>query len=136
MERRLDRDRPLWECWIIEGLTEGRWAVLMKIHHCIADGIATMHLLAGLSDDGEGATFATEIRAAKESTDHGFRIAGVSLNPLDWASSVWQTAVAVTNAATLAVQGVVEITGGLVRPASPSSLAGPFAQCADTAPRG
>ncbi|WP_431232565.1 WS/DGAT/MGAT family O-acyltransferase [Mycolicibacterium psychrotolerans] len=126
MERRLDRDRPLWECWIIEGLADDRWAVLMKIHHCIADGIATMHLFAGLSDDGEGATFATEIRAAKESTDHRGRIAGISLNPLDWASSLWQTAVGVTNAAALAVQGVIEITGGLVRPASPSSLAGPL----------
>ncbi len=127
MERRLDRDRPLWECWIIEGLADGRWAVLMKIHHCIADGIATMHLFAGLSDDGgEGETFATEIRAAKDSTDHRGRFAGVSLNPLDWASGLWQTAVGVTNAASLAVEGVIEITGGLLRPASPpSSLAGP-----------
>ncbi|WP_431239793.1 WS/DGAT/MGAT family O-acyltransferase [Mycolicibacterium aichiense] len=126
MERRLDRDRPLWECWIVEGLADGRWAVLMKIHHCIADGIATMHLFAGLSDDGEGATFATEIRAAKESTDPGGRIAGLSLNPLDWVSSLWQTAVGVTNAASLALEGVIEITGGLLRPASSSSLAGPI----------
>ncbi|MBI3693175.1 MAG: wax ester/triacylglycerol synthase family O-acyltransferase, partial [Mycolicibacterium aromaticivorans] len=126
MERRLDRDRPLWECWIIEGLADGRWAMLMKIHHCIADGIATMHLFAGLSDDGEGETFATEIRAAKDSTDHHGRFAGVSLNPLDWASGMWQTAVGVTNAASLAVEGVIEITGGLLRPASPSSLAGPI----------
>lgn len=126
MERRLDRDRPLWECWIIEGLADGRWAVLMKIHHCIADGIATMHLFAGLSDDGEGETFATEIRAAKDSTDHRGGFAGVSLNPLDWASGMWQTAVGVTNAASLAVEGVIEIAGGLLRPASPSSLAGPL----------
>ena len=68
MERRLDRDRPLWECWIIEGLADGRWAILMKIHHCIADGIATMHMFSGLSDGGDGDTFATEIRAAKESS--------------------------------------------------------------------
>ncbi|APE19046.1 diacylglycerol O-acyltransferase [Mycobacterium sp. WY10] len=125
MERRLDRDRPLWECWIIEGLAGGRWAVLVKIHHCVADGIATMHLLSSFSDDGEGATFASEIRAAHEPTDRGVRVPKVSLNPLDWASGIWQAAVGVTNAATLAVGGVVEITGGLLRPAATSSLAGP-----------
>ena len=50
MEKRLDRDRPLWECWIIEGLTDNRWALLMKIHHCIADGIALMRVLLALTD--------------------------------------------------------------------------------------
>ena len=54
MELRLDRDRPLWECWIIDGLAQDRWAVLMKLHHCIADGIATMHMFSGLNDGGEG----------------------------------------------------------------------------------
>ncbi len=66
MERRLDRERPLWECWIIEGLSDNRWAVLTKIHHCIADGIATTQMLAKFSDDDGGDTFATDIRAAKE----------------------------------------------------------------------
>ena len=65
MERRLDRERPLWECWIVEGLPDNQWAMIMKLHHCIADGIATMHMLAGLSDGGEGDTYATAIRAAK-----------------------------------------------------------------------
>ena len=45
MQHRLDRERPLWECWIIEGLTDNRWAMLMKLHHCIADGIATTQML-------------------------------------------------------------------------------------------
>ena len=39
--------------------------MLMKIHHCIADGIATMHMFSGLNDGGEGSTFATKIRAAQ-----------------------------------------------------------------------
>ena len=38
MGRRLDRARPLWESWIIEGLSQNRWAVLTKVHHCMADG--------------------------------------------------------------------------------------------------
>ncbi len=125
MERRLDRERPLWECWIIEGLADGRWAMLMKIHHCIADGIATMHMISGLSDGGEGDTFATEIRAAKETSDKRISLPSISLNPLDWASGMRQFANSATSAAALAVEGAVEIVGGLLRPAAPSSLAGP-----------
>ena len=123
MERRLDRERPMWECWIIEGLADGRWAMLMKIHHCIADGIATMHMLSGLSDDGEGDTFAADIRAATESPGKT-RLPSVSLNPLDWASGMWHLATSATSAAALAVEGAMEITAGLIRPAAPSSLAG------------
>lgn len=52
MQHRLDRERPLWECWIIERLSGNRWAVLMKVHHCIADGIATTQMLGKLSDEG------------------------------------------------------------------------------------
>jgi len=36
---RLDRTRPLWEMTLLEGLSEGRWAVVSKIHHCLVDGV-------------------------------------------------------------------------------------------------
>jgi len=125
MERRLDRDRPLWECWIVDGLAHNRWAILMKIHHCIADGIAATHMLARLCDDAAGGTFATEIRAAHQPSPGALRLPALSLNPIDWISGAWRTSLGVTTAAAQALQGAVEIAGGLLRPAAASSLTGP-----------
>lgn len=41
----LDRSRPLWELWIIEGLANDRVAVVHKIHHAMADGLAYLGFL-------------------------------------------------------------------------------------------
>jgi len=38
--RQLDRSRPLWEIWVVEGLSEDRFAIISKIHHCMIDGAA------------------------------------------------------------------------------------------------
>lgn len=131
MERRLDRNRPLWECWIIEGLVDGRWAILMKVHHCMADGIAATHMLSTLADEADehgddpGATYATRIRAAVEpstATD-SFRF---TWNPLDWVSSMWSASSEAATAATRLVQGAIDIGGGLLGPGPQSSLTGPI----------
>ena len=127
MERRLDRDRPLWECWIVEGLAGGRWAVLMKIHHCVADGIATMQILSGMSDDGAGETFASAIRAATAAPSAGFDWTRLGLNPLGWLGGMWHLAARTTRTAKLAMGGAVGLAAGLLNPAAESSLTGPVA---------
>jgi len=44
--QRLDRGKPLWEIWMLEGLRENRWALLSKVHHCMVDGVSATDLMS------------------------------------------------------------------------------------------
>ena len=44
----LDRRRPLWELWVVEGLEHGHVGVVAKIHHAAADGVAAAAMLANV----------------------------------------------------------------------------------------
>jgi len=45
MQQHLDRARPLWELWVVEGLEGDRFAIIAKVHHCMIDGIGGVDLM-------------------------------------------------------------------------------------------
>jgi WS/DGAT/MGAT family acyltransferase len=48
MSQPLDRGKPLWEMWVVEGLENDRVALVSKVHHCMIDGISGADLIASL----------------------------------------------------------------------------------------
>jgi diacylglycerol O-acyltransferase / wax synthase len=48
--QQLDRDKPLWEIWMVEGLEDERFAVLSKTHHALVDGISGVDIISVLFD--------------------------------------------------------------------------------------
>ncbi len=50
ISRQLHRDRPLWEMWIVEGVEDGKIALVVKMHHSTIDGVSGAELLGVLFD--------------------------------------------------------------------------------------
>lgn len=125
LERRLDRDRPLWECWLIEGLKHNRWAILVKIHHCVADGVSATHILTGLCDDADRDALVGYSRPKPTSPPPTGGLPMPGLNPLRWVDTLWRASTALTDATARTLAGTAEIAAGLLRPTATSSLIGP-----------
>lgn len=129
MAQRLDRDRPLWECWVIEGLSEGRWAVLTKLHHCMADGISGTALYGAIFADGP----APPPPPAAGGLPGPVRLVADALGELvrDPVEQAGMLLDALRSPARLAGRARAFVTGvaalaGVVRPATTSSLSGPI----------
>jgi diacylglycerol O-acyltransferase len=70
----LDRNRPMWQGHLIEGLDDGRFAVYMKVHHSLVDGVSALRLLRhALSSDPNivdtPAPWATPLPKSKRAAD-------------------------------------------------------------------
>jgi WS/DGAT/MGAT family acyltransferase len=139
MSQRLDRDRPLWECWVVEGLAGGRWAVMVKVHHCMVDGVAGNQLLGVLFDDAPKPT-----RTSKRDTEDDWHPAaepstfGLTLravgnllrSPADQVRLLAKglhTPVVAAHEVRDVARGLVGLVLGLL-PGTRSSLSGPIGQ--------
>ncbi|MCV7354836.1 wax ester/triacylglycerol synthase family O-acyltransferase [Mycolicibacterium fluoranthenivorans] len=120
MERRLDRSRPLWECWVIDGLAGDRWAMLIKIHHCVADGVAATAMLEELCDD-----WARTAPAADTSEPTTKPSGNWTMNPVGWMQSAWRMSARAPRAALRVASGATELATALLE-VSPKSFTGPL----------
>ncbi|MBA2241143.1 MAG: wax ester/triacylglycerol synthase family O-acyltransferase [Solirubrobacterales bacterium] len=48
--QQLDRTKPLWEIWLVQGLTRGRFALISKTHHALVDGVSGVDIATVLFD--------------------------------------------------------------------------------------
>jgi len=48
--QRLDRSKPMWEMWLVDGLVDGRFAIVAKTHHCLVDGVSGVDVTTVLFD--------------------------------------------------------------------------------------
>src|ERR1700722_15683792 len=114
MPQQLDRSKPLWEIWVVEGLEDGRWAMLAKTHHAMVDGISGTDLLAVIMDLSPDATRPAASPWSPRPTPSGTQLAlealeNVVLSPYEQV----RAAGAQTRAVRRMVGYALEVAGGL-----------------------
>ncbi len=126
----LDRHKPLWEIWMIEGLSGGRWALLSKVHHCMVDGVAATDLMSVMFDEGSPPLEHDPWAPAPEPGDAELVMRTLTRRTFDPAEQLRSLRAAIrAPRATLSQAG--ELLGGLtsaasiMRPTGKSSLTGP-----------
>ena len=57
----MDRSKPLWDMHLVDGLKDGRGAIILRVHHALADGIAGMELMKVMFDSTPGVDYSTSL---------------------------------------------------------------------------
>lgn len=126
MAQRLDRDRPLWECWVIEGLTGGRWAVLTKLHHCMADGVSGTQLYHAIFADTPTPAAIPVAAALPGPVDLVLDALGdLATNAAGLVLAAVRSPARLVRSAAGFARGAAELARAVL-PAAPSSLSGPI----------
>jgi diacylglycerol O-acyltransferase / wax synthase len=130
--QQLDRAKPLWEMWLVQGLEDNRFALIFKTHHALVDGIAGVDLATVLFDLGpipqdvphEGEPWSPQPEpSGAQLAARG--LAGLIRTPIQLAGRAVAAAGrpgTTIGAAREAVEGIAEVAWAGLNPAPPSPL--------------
>lgn len=116
LEQRLDRDHPLWECVVVEQLAGNRWAMIVKAHHSMVDGMSGIALLERLCDpEAPGRAPDSSPRSVRPRRGLG-----------EWVTTGIRLPLTAPRFALSMVRAVVPVVYSALAPSTPSSLNGPI----------
>jgi diacylglycerol O-acyltransferase len=128
LSRPLDRTKPLWESYVIEGMEDGLSAILTKVHHAMIDGIAGMDIATAVFDfspepqilsppawrpEPEPGRFDLFVEAVRDQVLHP------ATGLADLAQRAWAAPARVAKEAATVLSGIGEVVGGGLAPPSP-----------------
>ena len=133
MSQQLDRSKPLWEIWMVEGLEDDRWALVSKVHHCLVDGVSGAELLAVILDLSPDVpepvddhwTPAPEPTALHLTRDAAIGLASSPYEQVRAVGSLLRRPRMALDAAREVAKGSIALSS-IVRPTPPTSLNGPI----------
>ncbi|MGW5452771.1 wax ester/triacylglycerol synthase family O-acyltransferase [Nocardia sp. NPDC003979] len=116
LAQRLDRDHPLWQCVVVEHLAGDRWALIVKAHHAMVDGISGISLFERLCEPAEDRSV-PEAEPSSPVPDRG-RFA--------LAAKIVRLPVTAPRFTITAIRSLVPVVCAAVAPSGSSSLNGPI----------
>ncbi|WP_051021307.1 wax ester/triacylglycerol synthase family O-acyltransferase [Nocardia araoensis] len=116
LEERLDRDHPLWQCVVVEHLAGDRWALLVKAHHSLVDGVSGVSVFRSFCD-----------AVAEQPRDPGAEPQGrTEVRWPDLVRAVPRLPVVVPRSVVAMTRGLAPLLSAVVSPATECSLNGPI----------
>jgi diacylglycerol O-acyltransferase / wax synthase len=126
----LDRRKPLWEIWMLEGLSENRWALLSKVHHCMVDGVAATDLMTVMFDEASSEAAGSGWQPTPEPSEAELLLRTLTHQALNPSEQLRMIRAAARRPRATISQGrefvrAVASASGLLKPLGSTSLVGP-----------